>query len=137
MSSTIARKRAGKSLVDVSAESVFVVDVEGDLAEPTENEPATLANVHALASELFEIGAFDKSTMRKFDELCLTPVRPMAPQEIKELRAKAGVSQAVLARMLNVTTNAVGQWERGEKRPTGSALKLLALLRERGIGAVL
>jgi len=62
---------------------------------------------------------------------------PMDAQEIKNLRESAGVSQAVLAKVLNVTTNAVGQWERGEKRPSGSALKLLTLVRTKGIATVL
>ncbi len=98
---------------------------------------STLATVHRLASGLFEAEAFDKATMRKFDELCLTPVQPLEADDIREIREASGVSQAVLARVLNVTTSAVGQWERGEKKPTGSALKLLTLVRSKGIGAVL
>lgn len=75
--------------------------------------------------------------MRKFDELCLTEVQPMGPAEIRALREEAGVSQAVLARVMNVTTNAVGQWERGEKKPTGSALKLLALAKAKGLTTIM
>ena len=96
----------------------------------------TLQTVHDFATDMHEAGVFDKATMRKFDELCLTPVRKMEAEDIRQLREASGVSQAVLAKVLNVTTNAVGQWERGEKKPTGSALKLLALVREKGISAV-
>ena len=52
-------------------------------------------------------------------------------------RAPAGgASQAVFARYLNVTTGLVSQWERGEKRPQGASLKLLALVAKSGLGAV-
>ncbi|HWD41231.1 MAG TPA: DNA-binding transcriptional regulator [Fimbriimonas sp.] len=97
----------------------------------------TLATVHRLASGLYEAGVFSKATMRKYDQSCLTEVLPMAPEDIRDLRETSGVSQAVFAKILNVTTNAVGQWERGEKRPTGSALKLLALVRSKGLAAIL
>lgn len=106
---------------------------EGRISEPS----STLRTVHRLASRLHEVGVLSQTTMRQYDEICLTPVTPMEAQEIKNLRESAGVSQAVLAKVLNVTTNAVGQWERGEKRPSGSALKLLTLVREKGIATVL
>jgi len=97
----------------------------------------TRLTVHRLASQLFSAGAFDLATMRTFDELCLTPVVPMDADSIRNLRESSGVSQAVLARIMNVTTSTVGQWERGEKKPAGSALKILALIRSKGVGAVL
>jgi len=97
----------------------------------------TLLTVHQIAAGLFGAGVFDKATMRKFDELCLTPIEEFSGQDIKGLRESNGVSQAVLARILNVTTSTVGQWEREEKKPTGSALKLLSLLRSKGISVVL
>src|SRR5260370_41924373 len=58
-----------------------------------------------------------KQTMREFDQLCLTPVRPLTPEEISDLREREGASQAVFARYLNVTTGLVSLWERGEKAP--------------------
>ena len=45
-------------------------------------------------------------------------------------------SQAVFARHLNVPVSLVSQWERGEKRPSGSALKLLALVKKKGLAAI-
>lgn len=105
--------------------------------DTVEGTGTTLATVHRFMSDLQDAGVVDKATMRRFDEMCLTPVPPMDAKAIRELREESGVSQAVLARVLNVTTNAVGQWERGEKRPTGSALKLLAILKEKGLSAVL
>ena len=84
-----------------------------------------LAAAHEAALGLAEAGLMSKRTMRAFDEMCLTPVEEMAPEDIRALRLRENASQAVFARHLNVTTGLVSQWERGEKRPRGAALKLL------------
>jgi len=91
-----------------------------------------MASVHETAEGLHVAGILDKRTMREFDELCLTPVRALKPNEIRALRLREGASQAVFARYLNVTTGLVSQWERGEKRPQGPSLKLLALVSKNG-----
>ena len=95
-----------------------------------------VASIHETAEGLHSAGVMDKRTMREFDDLCLTPVRPLKPKEIRALRLREGASQAVFARYLNVTTGLVSQWERGEKHPQGSSLKLLALVAKSGLSAV-
>ena len=95
-----------------------------------------LAAAHETAVGLTEAGVMAKQTMRAFDELCLTPVEEMAPEDIRELRIREHASQAVFARYLNVSTSLVSQWERGEKRPRGASLKLLMLVAKNGLAAV-
>lgn len=95
-----------------------------------------MASIHETAEGLDAVGVMDKRTMREFDELCLTQVRPLKPKEIREIRLREGASQAVFARYLNVTTGLVSQWERGEKHPKGASLKLLALVAKNGLQAV-
>jgi putative transcriptional regulator len=95
-----------------------------------------LASVHETAEGLTSAGVMSKQTMREFDELCLTPVRPLTAEEIRDLREREGASQAVFARYLNVTTGLVSQWERGEKHPQGASLKLLALVAKNGLNGV-
>ncbi|MCK9608050.1 MAG: DNA-binding transcriptional regulator [Methylomonas sp.] len=95
-----------------------------------------MASVHETAEGLHEAGVMDKRTMRKFDELCLTPVKPLQPEEIRALRQRERASQAVFARHLNVTTGLVSQWERGEKHPKGASLKLLSLVAKNGLEAI-
>ena len=95
-----------------------------------------LAAVHETASDLHDSGVMEKRTLRKFDDLCLTPVRPMSAEEIRALREREHVSQAVFARHLNVTTGLVSQWERGAKHPAGASLKLLTLVQEKGLEAI-
>ncbi|MDH3771179.1 MAG: DNA-binding transcriptional regulator [Nitrospirota bacterium] len=95
-----------------------------------------LAAIHETASDLHDAGVMEKRTLRKFDDLCLTPVRPMSAQEIRTLRERERVSQAVFARHLNVTTGLVSQWERGARHPAGASLKLLTLVQEKGLEAI-
>jgi putative transcriptional regulator len=95
-----------------------------------------MASIHETAEGLTGAGVMSKQTMREFDELCLTPVRPLTPEEIRELREREGASQAVFARYLNVTPGLVSQWERGEKHPQGTSLKLLALVAKNGLNGV-
>ena len=95
-----------------------------------------LAAVHETAVGLHRIGLIDTKTMRDFDASCLTTVKKLSAKEIVEVRKQAGVSQAVFASYLNVTVGLVSQWERGEKRPQGPSLKLLTLVREKGLDAI-
>ena len=99
-------------------------------------QSAALAAVHEAALGLAEAGAMDKRSLRDFDALCLTPVEPLAPDEIRALRLRENASQAVFALHLNVTTGLVSQWERGEKQPSGAAMKLLTLVARTGLQAV-
>ena len=73
---------------------------------------------------------------REFDQLCLPPVEPLQPDQIKKIREASHVSQAVFARLLNTSLSTVQKWEIGQKRPTGTALKLLHLVQKRGLEVV-
>jgi putative transcriptional regulator len=95
-----------------------------------------LAAVHETALGLEEAGVLSRRSMRAFDAMCLTPVEPLSPEQIRAIRMRENASQAVFARHLNVTTGLVSQWERGEKRPRGASLKLLTLVARKGLQAV-
>jgi putative transcriptional regulator len=95
-----------------------------------------MAAIHETMVSLHDVGAIDKQTMRRFDDACLTSIRPLTPEEIKAIREKEHVSQTVFASYLNVTTSLVSKWERGEKRPSGASLKLLSLVEKKGLAAV-
>src|ERR1035437_6037504 len=95
-----------------------------------------MASIHETAEGLHSAGVMDKRTMREFDELCLTPVQPLAPEEIRALRLREGTSQAVFARYLTVTAGLGSRWEQSEKRPQGASLKLLSLVSQKGLATV-
>ena len=61
----------------------------------------------------------------------------MSGEAIQAMREQAGVSQAVFVRYLNVSTKLVSDWERGVKRPSGPSLKLLSLVKAKGLEAIL
>jgi putative transcriptional regulator len=67
----------------------------------------------------------------------LQPIEPLEPESIKKIRQDANVSQAVFASILNTSLSTIQKWEIGNKRPTGTALKLLHLVRDRGLDAVM
>jgi len=92
--------------------------------------------IHETMEALHDVGAIDKRTMRRFDAVCLTPVKPLTPRRIRAIREREHVSQAVFANYLNVTSSLVSKWERGEKRPAGASLKLLSLVEKNGLAAV-
>lgn len=101
----------------------------------TYNSPI-LAAIHETAEDLAAIGVMDKKSMKEFDAMCLTTVTPMSPAEICALRTRLNASPAVFARHLNVTPGLISKWERGEKKPSGPALKLLHLVKRKGLQAV-
>jgi len=95
-----------------------------------------MASIHETAEDLYEAGLMEKRTMREFDVLCLTPISPLKPEEIRDIRERENVSQVVFANYLNVSKGIVSHWERGEKRPSGASLKLLSLVEKKGLSAI-
>lgn len=53
---------------------------------------AVMASIHETAEGLHNAAVMDKPTMRKFEDACLTPVRPLSAEEIRELRERGGTS---------------------------------------------
>lgn len=94
------------------------------------------AAIHELAEDLHRHGAIDKQTMRDFDDSCLRAAEGLSPQEIRTIREQEHVSQPVFARYLNVSKNLVSDWERGVKKPGGPALRLLTLIRDKGLSVL-
>src|ERR1700693_2336300 len=54
-----------------------------------------------------------------------------SPREILKLRKRLGTSQAVFARLLNVSTITEIKWETGRRKPSGAALCLLDIASKR------
>jgi putative transcriptional regulator len=56
--------------------------------------------------------------------------KPLKPAEIRAMRAAMNSSQALFARLLNVSSNAVESWEQGIRQPRQATLKLLHIARK-------
>ena len=95
-----------------------------------------LEALHQTAQSLARVGGLDKITMRDIDRLCLTKTAPLSAAEIRAIRQKAGVSQAIFAEHIGVTAGLVSKWECGEKKPSGPSLKLLSLVKAKGLASV-
>ena len=58
------------------------------------------------------------------------PPKPMSRQEIIKLREQYNCSQAVFARLLNVSIKTLQAWEQGVRVPSDAALKLLTVAKK-------
>jgi putative transcriptional regulator len=95
-----------------------------------------LKELHETAQEMHDAGTLDTTTMREFDALCLPPVKKLTARQIKLLRVSNKLSQPVFAAYLNLSPSTIRQWENGDKEPSGSSLKLLNIIREKGLEAL-
>lgn len=55
----------------------------------------------------------------------------IGPKDITEIRDSLNVSQDVFARMLNVSKSTAVSWERGHRKPSGAAVRLLQIARKK------
>ena len=82
---------------------------------------------------IIDAAAHEKITVRHLGKQALVAAEPITGEEIRKLRERAHLSQAVFARYLNLTVGYVSQLERGTKQPKGPALALLNVIRRKGV----
>lgn len=74
---------------------------------------------------------YEKGTLKaKKTTLTIAPVEVFTPREIKEIRNKTGLTQALFAKFMGVSVKSVEAWEAGRNHPEGAACRLLSLTRE-------
>jgi putative transcriptional regulator len=96
-----------------------------------------IASLRDDLAALHEAGAIGKVTMREFDAICPPPVREFSAGDIKRLRQALKFSQPVFALHLHTTPSTVRKWEQGATKPAGPALKLLNVIADKGLQAIL
>jgi len=57
-------------------------------------------------------------------------LKPLTPAQVRAIRARLNVSQPVFAAMMNIPPVTAASWERGRRKPTGAALRLLEIARK-------
>lgn len=92
--------------------------------------------IHETMQGLHAAGAIDAAQMRRHDKSCLMPIEPLDGEAIRAIREREALTQAAFAIHLNVSKNHVSDWERGKKKPSGAALKLLTIVKNKGIEAI-
>ena len=106
------------------------------------NKPSRLTReLEEMGSALHRLGAlsdneFAKITMRDLALEKIDRAGPPSPREIVAIREGARMSQAVFARLLDVSTGTLSKWERGQLKPRGPAGRLLYIIKRKGIDAV-
>ena len=96
-----------------------------------------IASLRGDLAALHEAGAISKVTMREFDMICPLPVRQFSAADIKRLHETLKFSQPVFALHLHRSASTVRKWEQGDTHPTGPALKLLNVIADKGLQAIL
>jgi len=71
-----------------------------------------------------------KVTLRMTKVKLPEPAPEMSPKEIVAARESLNLSQPVFARLLNVPTVTAVSWEKGRRKPSGAALRLLQVARK-------
>jgi putative transcriptional regulator len=100
------------------------------------------AAIVEMADDLHRLGIIDearhkKITLRDVGKDAAPVAEPLTGTDIRMLRERTRMSQAVFARTLNLSVGYVSQLERGTKQPTGAALVLLDVIRRKGLEAIL
>ena len=89
-----------------------------------------------MATILHKSGDIDTVTLRQYEQMAAPKIKVLKSREIKRLRVATKVSQAVFAKLLNISPETVKKWEQGDRHPTGASLKLLNLVANHGLQAL-
>jgi putative transcriptional regulator len=87
-----------------------------------------VGSVEAMASHL---RGEQKLTLRSHVLILPEPIAPVRPKDVAAIRRQLNVSQSVFAALLNVPKVTAISWEKGRRKPTGAALRLLDLIRKK------
>ena len=100
-----------------------------------------------MSSDLAEIalglertGLIDQRQLASIKALCFKQPPVYSPQRVIAIRTrKARMSQAVFAKLLNVSVSTVQKWEApsAAKHPSGAAAKLLQVIERKGVAAII
>lgn len=85
---------------------------------------------------LMDAETYERITLRHLGDQRAIEIPVPSAEDIRTMREKANLSQAVFARKLNLTPGYISQLERGVKTPSGPAVVLLNLIKKRGIDAI-
>jgi putative transcriptional regulator len=112
-------------------------------AKTSNDEDSLDAVILETAKGMYETGLMDKAgcdkiTVRHLRSNALVGnLSTISGPQIRRMREQAQMSQGVFAQVLNITPGYVSQLERGDKKPKGSTLKLLSVIKQKGIDPLL
>jgi len=77
-------------------------------------------------ADKYQEGKIDAKKTR----IAVKPVESFSSEDIKQIRNRVGLSQAIFASSLGVSKKTVEAWERGRNTPEGPSRGLLQLIRD-------
>ncbi|MDI1249613.1 MAG: hypothetical protein PSV13_12180 [Lacunisphaera sp.] len=86
------------------------------------NAEDLVGSVETLANHL---SGKAKVTLRSKTVVLPPRIKSLSPAQVRAIRAQYNVSQPVFAAMMNIPSVTAASWERGRRKPTGAALRLL------------
>ena len=94
------------------------------------------------AKGMHKVGILDDKTYQKITKRHLgkeksLKIKPITSEEIRSIREREHMSQAVFANRLNLSVGYISQLERGIRQPSGPVLLLLNIIRNKGLNAIL
>ena len=95
-----------------------------------------LAEMHPTMRGLDKVGLVEKRRIHEIEALTRAEVKSINTRQIKTMREGLRRSQAVFASPGNISVSTVQKWEAGQKSPSGPSLKLLSLVKVRGLEAL-
>ncbi len=101
----------------------------------SKNKSRIIEEMQEIFFDLKKAGVISKKQITSFEALKTLEVKSLQPKAIKQLRTRERLSQAVFAIVLNTSASTIQKWESGEKRPSGPSLKLLSILKNKGLEA--
>ncbi|HEY1397473.1 hypothetical protein [Roseateles sp.] len=96
----------------------------------------TILELLRMSRELRACGAFDDDAIRRIEHAGMLPPEPLTPEDFRALLEQPSCNVYMLARMLNTTARRLRRWAQGLGKPTGAELRLLRMMRDRGVDAV-
>lgn len=84
----------------------------------------------SIMTGLNEAVEYEKGNLTaKKTTLTVEPLPEITAEEIKSIRKEIGLTQAMFATVIGVSTKTVEAWESGTNRPIGPARRMLSLIR--------
>ena len=89
--------------------------------------------INELSQDLYSSGIIDKKTLRDLTEFTTPKIYQYTGDDIKEIREREKVSQAVFAKFLNISPAMVKSLEQGSRKAQGAILKLINIIDDKGL----
>ena len=71
----------------------------------------------------------EKGTIKaRTNTVTISPIKTFTPEQIKTIRIREGMTQAVFAHFMGVSSKTVEAWEAGTNKPAGPASRMFELM---------